>query len=395
MIKTAFTLFPMFVSLFWMLMFLVDSGRNKFVRFIMVAFFGVTFLLYFSHALYFNYEYSLYLYFDVVYNFATIAVYPLYFVYIVYLTREVQFKSRYFLLLIPAVLMAVTTAVLYLIMGEQESDYFVRSVLYFEETNVQLSYVGTLQLFRYKLLPVVFSVQLLLVLLLGSRDIIKFDEKIKESYADTEGKNFTWIRRWFVVFALLSIISMVANVLGRTFFLTEILLFATSFVFSALLFTIGYVSYRQRFTAMDFHYDQNEDSVDDELYQEHEPAFIMTDVQQQLLKNRLQQLLEEERIYTQKDLRVIDVSARLNTNRTYISRVINQEFGKSFSELISYYRFKEARDMLIAKEYALLSVSEIAQRAGFPSESSFYRIFKKETGMSPSDWRKVNHSKKE
>jgi AraC-like DNA-binding protein len=394
MVKTAFTLFPVFVCLFWMLMFLVDAGRNKFVRFIMFAFFGVAFLLYFAHALYFNYEYSLYLYFDVVYNFATIAVYPLYFVYIVYLTREVSFNSTYFFLLIPAVFMAVLTAVLYLVMGEQESISFIRSVLYFEEVDYALSLAGKLQLLRYHLLPVVFSVQLIAIVFIGSRNIIKFDEKVKESYADTEGRNLTWTQRWFLIFALFSVFSMIANALGRAFFLSDKLLYVSSFVFSILLFLVGYASYRQRFTAIELHKDQNEGTVDEELFKELEPSYIISESQRKLLKSRLQQLLEDERIYTKKDLRIVDVSARLNTNRTYVSRVINQEYGKSFSDLINYYRFKEARQMLISKEYALLSVSEIAQRAGFPSESSFYRIFKKETGVSPGDWRKINYDKR-
>ena len=104
MIKTAFTLLPMFVSLFWLMMFLSEPGRNKFVRSVLMAFFSVTFLLYLAHAFYFNFEYKFYLYLDPVYSFATVAVYPLYYLYIIYLTREVHFRPMYFLLLTPALL---------------------------------------------------------------------------------------------------------------------------------------------------------------------------------------------------------------------------------------------------------------------------------------------------
>ena len=148
MLKTAFTMLPMFVSLFWLLMFVVDKDRNKFIRFILVVFFGVAFLLYASHALYFNYEITSYLYFDPIYNFATIAVYPLYFLYVVYLTHETRFRYKYFFLLLPALFMGLASAVLYGIMGLEESNYFVRQVLYHEGIPENLSTAGKFQLFR-------------------------------------------------------------------------------------------------------------------------------------------------------------------------------------------------------------------------------------------------------
>lgn len=43
MLKTAFTMLPMFISLFWLLMFIVEHDRNKFIRFILISFFGVAF----------------------------------------------------------------------------------------------------------------------------------------------------------------------------------------------------------------------------------------------------------------------------------------------------------------------------------------------------------------
>ncbi|ODT56885.1 MAG: hypothetical protein BGP01_12195 [Paludibacter sp. 47-17] len=390
MLKTAFSLLPMFVALFWMVMLLTDVNRNKFIRYILATFFGVAFLLYLSHALYFNYEYDLYLYFDSLYSFATLAVYPLYFLYILYLTREVSFRPVYFLFLLPAFLTGAASAVLYLLMGPAESGSFIRQVLYEESPGVQLSMLGNLQLLRYRLIPVIFTLQLVLILTIGSRLIIQFDEKVKNYNADTEGKELRLIKMLLCSFAFFSVFSILANVLGRTFFLSDELLVIPSAVFSVLLFLVGYVSYNQRFTASDLRTDENAPSYEEELYAENEPDFVFSKAQQLDLQRKLQFLLDDEKMYTKKDLRVVDVSVKLHTNRTYVSRLINQVYGKSFSDLINQYRFQEAKMMLMAPEYSLLSIAEIANRAGFPSESSFYRVFKKETGMAPGDWRKLN-----
>lgn len=390
MLKTAFTMLPMFVSLFWLLMFVVDKDRNKFIRFILVVFFGVAFLLYASHALYFNYEITSYLYFDPIYNFATIAVYPLYFLYVVYLTHETRFRYKYFFLLLPALFMGLASAVLYGIMGLEESNYFVRQVLYHEGIPENLSTAGKFQLFRYRIVPVVFTAQLVIIILAGSQHILNFDERVKNFYSNTEGKELRWTRMLFIIFAIFSVFSMIANVLGRSYFLPDEWLVLPSLIFSVLLFNVGYVSYSQRFTATDIRVDEASQSAGEELDEDSEPDYLMTLSQNSELKQRLRVLLEEEKIYTQKDLRVIELSSRLHTNRTYISRLFNQEYGKSFSDLINSYRFEEAKQMLVDPGYSLLSINEIANKAGFPSESSFYRIFKKETGMAPGDWRKLN-----
>lgn len=390
MLKIAFSLLPMFVSLFWMVMFIIDSNRSKYIRNILVAFFGVTFLLYLSHALYFNFEYETYLYFDPVYSFATLAVYPLFFFYIFYLTREVSFRSVNYLLLLPAFLISGAASVLYILMGPAESGYFIREVLYHDGIDVSLSETGNLQLLRYRLVPVVFTIQLILIVISGSRLIIQFDEKVKNFYADTEGKELSQIKKMLFTFGFFSVFSIIANVMGRTYFLSEELLVIPSVIFSVLLFVLGYLSYNQRFSAIDLRTDENAPSYEDEMYDEHEPDFVYSKAQQVDLQRKLQQLLDEEKIYIQQDLRIVDVSVKLHTNRTYISRLINQVYGKSFSDLINQYRFQEAKLMLTSPGYSLLSIAEIANRAGFPSESSFYRVFKKETGMAPGDWRKLN-----
>lgn len=390
MLKTTFTLLPMFVCLFWLLIFLIDSGRNKYVRLSLISFFAVASLLYLSHALYFNYEFSTYLYFDSLYTFATLAVYPLYFLYIIYLTREVEFKPVYYLWLAPALIMGITSAAAYFGMGHEEAENFVRQVLYAKDTDIHLSTAGNIRLLLLRLTPILFILQLLLIILIGSRMLVQFDEKISNYYSDTEGKEMLWTRRLFLFFAVFSLLSMIANVLGRTYFLSSNTLIIPSVLFSILLFSVGYVSYRQRFTAMDLMKDEDAPNFEEDLFSENDHEFVYSIAQQTEMKKRLKYLLEEEKVYTNKNLRIVDISRDLNTNRSYVSRLINQVYNKSFSGLINHYRLDEARYMLQAPEYSLLCVSEIASRAGFLSESSFYRNFKKETGMSPRDWRKVN-----
>ncbi len=110
-----------------------------------------------------------------------------------------------------------------------------------------------------------------------------------------------------------------------------------------------------------------------------------TPVTQQLTE-QLSQIIEQEELFKQPDLRVTDIAARLATNRTYISAIIKSLSGENFSNLINGYRVRYAQQLM--KEHPEMSISEIATESGFSSRSAFYRNFKDVTGLNPADWKK-------
>ena len=105
------------------------------------------------------------------------------------------------------------------------------------------------------------------------------------------------------------------------------------------------------------------------------------------LTEQLSQIIEQEELFKQPDLRVTDIAARLATNRTYISAIIKSLSGESFSNLINGYRVRYAQKLM--KEHPEMSVTQIATESGFSSRSAFYRNFKEITGQSPADWKKT------
>ena len=104
------------------------------------------------------------------------------------------------------------------------------------------------------------------------------------------------------------------------------------------------------------------------------------------LTEQLSQIIEEEELFKQADLRVADIAARLATNRTYISAIIKSLSGENFSNMINGYRIRYAQKLM--KEHPDMSVTEIATESGFSSRSAFYRNFKEMTGLSPAEWKK-------
>ena len=95
--------------------------------------------------------------------------------------------------------------------------------------------------------------------------------------------------------------------------------------------------------------------------------------------------LENERPYLDRSFKLIDVSAVVPLNRTYLSRIFNEGLGESFSDMVSRLRMEEAKRLLA--ESPDTSISEIAERCGFASHSSFHRAFVRSEGMKPGDYR--------
>lgn len=97
----------------------------------------------------------------------------------------------------------------------------------------------------------------------------------------------------------------------------------------------------------------------------------------------LMDLLERQEVYTKPDLRLDDLSEMLNTNKTYVSVVINETFQTSFYALINHYRIKKAVTLL---EDPNLQIKDAWVQSGFNSQSTFNAMFKKEKGATPSEW---------
>lgn len=384
MLKTAVTLFPTFISLFWLMQFLLEKREQSGIKLIMCLFFGLTTLLYFSHALFFNYQYGLYKWFDAVYTFATLAVYPVYFIYIIHLTRETVLKSKYFLMLTPALIMGILTFISYFMISKDENELILKHVLYSHEDKFSLSGWGNFLQLKQKIVAVIFFLQIIPVIFLGIRNIVDFDKKIREFYSNIENKTLVSTRNLYYVFTLISFFSIVANIIGRSSFDSTFTLIFPSIIFGTLLFFVGFYSNRQHFTITNL---QTDITALEEQKNNHNGLKNST---HNGIEKKLLELFEKEKIYTQPELNLNDISTRLNTNRTYISRIINQQFGLSFCDFTNKYRIEEACKILADPEKNHLGMKEVSVRAGFAGESSFYRIFNKEKGMAPGEWRKVN-----
>lgn len=103
------------------------------------------------------------------------------------------------------------------------------------------------------------------------------------------------------------------------------------------------------------------------------------------LMEQLSALIEEKELYRRKNLRITDVASELATNKTYVSVLLNNLSGESFTSLITRCRVEYAKKLL--REHPDMLLDDVADESGFSSRSTFYRSFKALTGMTPQAWK--------
>ena len=81
-----------------------------------------------------------------------------------------------------------------------------------------------------------------------------------------------------------------------------------------------------------------------------------------------------------------DAADAVGRNASYVSRLIKQYLGKSFTQILTEKRIAEAKRLL---QSTSLKIGEIAEQTGYPNLRYFNRIFSSHVGMTANDYRKV------
>lgn len=100
----------------------------------------------------------------------------------------------------------------------------------------------------------------------------------------------------------------------------------------------------------------------------------------------LLQFMETEKPYLDDKLTLQKLAEQMKMSEKQLSILINQHTGKHFFDFINEFRINQAKGLL--RDQPQLTVLEVLYEVGFNSKSSFYTAFKKETGVTPTDYRK-------
>jgi AraC-like DNA-binding protein len=157
-----------------------------------------------------------------------------------------------------------------------------------------------------------------------------------------------------------------------------------------IIYGLAYLGLRQPETTAGSDAPTPADEVAVQPAKKYEKSTLTSERSEFYLK-KLLSIMETEKPYTDGDLTLSKLASKLSISAHHLSQIINERLKQNFFDFVNTYRVAEAKRKLVdpaKKHYSLLA---IAEEVGFNSKSAFNVAFKKQTNMTPSEFRKASN----
>jgi AraC-like DNA-binding protein len=103
-------------------------------------------------------------------------------------------------------------------------------------------------------------------------------------------------------------------------------------------------------------------------------------------KVRLLDLMTDQEVYKDPEITLSSLARLLDTNASVLSKVVNKGFGVNFNDFINGYRVAAFQKYVAEGKHKLQTILGLSIDCGFNSKTTFNRVFKKHTGISPKEY---------
>jgi AraC-like DNA-binding protein len=119
---------------------------------------------------------------------------------------------------------------------------------------------------------------------------------------------------------------------------------------------------------------------------------ILEDHVKKQFTEKLSAHMAERKPYLNATITLSDLSDELSIPVRYLSLIINETYKKSFYDFINSYRIASFTERVMNSCHSRKTISELLYEVGFNSKASFNRAFKKQHGVTPSEYiRSISH----
>lgn len=342
---------------------LLMDKRKSVSRYIMAFTLLTNSVINFFNYLYFVEDYALYLPVHGIHAAIEFLIFPSIFIYIKSIVSPRFELKKEWIHYLPAIIMlGLAHYIFYIYTGPKDLMFFM------ENNREGFQFVG----FQFTVLKVSRYVHLSLLGLQGVLYAISFlhkpeeyERKLRNEFSNTEHLSLSWINKYLLTFAVI----VVGGFLSYAFIplkgFHHHLVIIVFFVFSMYVSRLGILALRQQVTEIDL------DELIPEVVLRSEEARIK-DVK---LVKKLTDCMAKKQLYLQPDLSLTALACTLGTNRTYLSALINQQYGMNFNAYINNLRSEFALKYL--EEHPDIRKEDLCLKAGFGSVSTMNRAMGK------------------
>lgn len=245
---------------------------------------------------------------------------------------------------------------------------------------------GTAYLFNLFLILTVLSGPV--YILLTIRLFRKLDINIFNNFSVSKNVSLDWMRKLIYTFGVVWTVLLIFTTVHHVFGLFS-WSFCTNGLFlslSVFILLIGFLGLNQKEIFVQYP-DKQIEYVIDEPKAKYAATLLKEDEMDDYIK-KIEQYMDIEKPYLNADISLPELSERMNIPSHHLSRVINEKLNMNFFDFINQYRVEEVKSRIQDQQYVHLSILGIAFDSGFNTKSAFNRVFKKMTGMTPSEFKR-------
>jgi AraC-like DNA-binding protein len=244
------------------------------------------------------------------------------------------------------------------------------------------------------------NLQMILYYFLTKKTLSRYQKSINQLYSETSRTDLNWIR-WLLngfLFLIITVFILAFLVFRYPENFSLFILINTAVITPYIYFiALKGISQPALWQILP---NKTKEEVEKEIAETEIRETLKTDAERPLLKaedspdpraaelaNNIVALLEKEKIYQEPELTIKNLADKIQAPYYQVSQAINDVLNKNFYDLVNGYRVEEAKRLLLDPKSRSYTILSVGFEAGFNSKTTFNTVFKKFTGLTPTEYR--------
>jgi AraC-like DNA-binding protein len=220
------------------------------------------------------------------------------------------------------------------------------------------------------------------------RLISSYKKATGQLFSNPRQTNVSWLYSTIIFFISVMVLSTLNGVLAQTPF-AKYYLFAFNIIILAVLVFVVRVLMRALRQSYFFSFTDNKDFPGEFSFMPKSSISETGKSEKEKIVQTVLQFMQSNKPYLEPELTLDQLAAQLSLRPRVLSQAINEILKQNFFDFINRYRIEEAKRLLNNPMDKKITVLEVLYKVGFNSKSSFNTLFKKYTGITPTEYKKT------
>ena len=213
--------------------------------------------------------------------------------------------------------------------------------------------------------------------------LVNHHKNVLKFHANTQGVDLNWLYKLMFVFPIIFIAQVVFNFSSNQYYLIN---FSDIAIFLILFYSSFHIVQQREIFDLS---SQQKADIENEI-----PENVVVKKEELIDKNlmldiakSLENVMKEEKPFLNKNLSLSILADKLGIRTHVLSFVLNTHYNENFYTYVNNFRIDYCKALLKNPKKQHLSIEGIALEGGFGSKSTFNTLFKKQTGMTPTQFK--------